>query len=194
MKVRDWNPADGCAFQGDIALVPVPDGIKIDTADETQPVAGRLILQEGELSGHHHAISAADPADPRAKHFRRPGAGVEQTLEGLMADAGSRRMPGASAPMAARAIAEEAGRMAAERDGLNSIGTARLYRDPAAAAAMIAAKIIERADLMIGFLIIEGAPVIVRHEEHDGIRVPPGRYYCGRQMESAGADEQVVAD
>jgi hypothetical protein len=36
--------------------------------------------------------------------------------------------------------------------------------------------------------------VVLSHEEHDGIRLPIGRYLIGRQIESAGADEHLVAD
>ena len=47
-----------------------------------------------------------------------------------------------------------------------------------------------------GLLVAEtpGAPVELRHEEHDGIRIPVGNYLIGRQVESAGAEERVVAD
>ena len=54
--------------------------------------------------------------------------------------------------------------------------------------------ILTRGDLAIGCLVVEGVSVVVTHEEHDGIRLPPGNYYVGRQVESAGAEERVVAD
>jgi hypothetical protein len=74
------------------------------------------------------------------------------------------------------------------------VGIARLYRDQAAVESMVKAGLLLRSDLAIGFLIVEDGPVTIRHQEHDGIRLEPGRYYVGGQVESAGADERMVAD
>lgn len=51
-----------------------------------------------------------------------------------------------------------------------------------------------RRDLIIGFLVVSTGPVVLRHPEHDGIRLPEGTYYVGRQIESAGAEERIVSD
>ena len=59
-------------------------------------------------------------------------------------------------------------------------GTAKLYQDPKAIAALLASGDILRSDLAIGILVIEGAPMMLQHQEHDGIRLPVGRYYVGR--------------
>jgi hypothetical protein len=75
-----------------------------------------------------------------------------------------------------------------------AIGVATLVRDPKATRALVAAKCLTRADLAIGFLIVERGPVDLAHPEHDAIRVPEGTYYVGRQIESAGAEERVVRD
>lgn len=165
MNIRDWNPAEGQAFQGDIILMRAPDGISIATADEVRPIEGRLILQEGEVSGHHHAITLERPAGRSEGEPARPRR-TSRTAERLMSDALANRI---------------------------AVPTARLYRDDAALRAMALAGL-RRTDLCIGFLVVEGAPALVSHEEHDGIRVPPGVYYCGRQVESAGAEERIVAD
>ncbi len=69
-----------------------------------------------------------------------------------------------------------------------------MYRDERAVAAMVSKGIITRSDLAVALLVIEGGPMSVTHEEHDGIRLPVGRYLIGRQIESAGAEERVVAD
>lgn len=53
---------------------------------------------------------------------------------------------------------------------------------------------LRRQDLIIGFLRVEGGSVVLGHPEHDAIRLPEGTYYVGRQVESAGAEERVVAD
>lgn len=62
MNIREWNPGDGMAFQGDVSIIPIPADIALATNDEIAPINGRLIIQEGELTGHHHAI--------RVRNFR----------------------------------------------------------------------------------------------------------------------------
>jgi hypothetical protein len=172
-RIIDYNPKDGFAFQGDVAIVPVPAAITIATIDEIKPVAGRLILQHGEVTGHHHGISV-DPSG-RARAFR------SQTQAAV-----SDPFAGASPDLQAA--------MKGKRRAAPKAGIARMYRDAAAAAAMVSSGILARADLCVGFLAVEGGPVVVTHDEHDGIRLPEGRYYIGRQVESVGADERVVQD
>jgi hypothetical protein len=166
MRVRDFDPAAGQAFQGDVAIIPVPAHIRVDTREEIAPSDGRLVLQEGELTGHHHAIDLR-----RERHFRPD----ERRLGEPALHTQSPRLRHAFG-----AIAPE--------------GEARLYRDPGAVNAMMMAGILTRPDLAVGVLVVTGGPVVLRHEEHDGIRLPEGRYLIGRQIESAGADERVVAD
>lgn len=152
--IRDWNPADGDACQGDICLFRVPDTLKIATHEEIAPRDGRLLIQEGEVTGHHHAIRSPEPV-----MFRDDGM--------------------------ARASLKSAG---------VKTGSAKLYRDTAAAQALVNAGELTRTNLCIGFLLVEGTPVVISHEEHDGIRIPVGCYYVGRQVESAGAEERIVVD
>jgi hypothetical protein len=166
MQVREFDPAKGQAFQGDIAIVAMPASVKISAADEIKPVAGRLIIQEGEVSGHHHAIDL-----PRTRNFRTDTRQIGE--------------PGAITrdPKLRRAFGGKA-----------KVGTAHLYRDARAVEALRHAGTLTRTDLAVGCLVVEGGPVTVSHDEHDGIRLPPGNYYVGRQVESAGAEERVVAD
>lgn len=161
MTIRDFDPGKpGQCYQGDVSITPVPAGWSLDMSDEVKPVDGRLILQEGEITGHHHAV-----------HFR---------------DDGLARAAEASASEAAAAAIAKA---------RTPVGTARLFRDPSLAARMAGPEGPNTAaDLTVGFLLVEGSPVVVRHEEHDGIRLPPGLYEIGRQVESAGAEERRVAD
>jgi hypothetical protein len=166
MNIRNFDPAKGQAFQGDIAIIPMPAGVKIATIDEIKPIDGRLIIQEGEASGHHHAIDL-----PRTRNFR-PAVEVGDPVLHVRDTRLRRALGGRS----------------------NAAGTARLYRDQAAVEALRGAGVITRVDLAIGCLVVEGGPVTIEHEEHDGIRVPPGNYYLGRQVESAGAEERVVLD
>lgn len=165
MTIHDFNPADGQAFQGDVSIVPMPASIAISTTDEIAPVEGRLILQEGEVSGHHHAINL--------RHFQSQPRETGDPLLATRDPKLRKALGGASKASAA---------------------TARMYRDPNAVSAMVSGGILTRADLAIGCLVIAGGPMTVTHEEHDGIRLPPGNYLIGRQVESAGADERVVTD
>lgn len=165
MQIRDYDPNQGQAFQGDVSIVPIPDGIAISTIDEIAPVKGRLILQEGEVSGHHHAVRL------HQKHFQaQPKTAGDPLL--VTRDPALKRLTG-GAPL---------------------VGHARMYRDAAVANEMVRRGILTRTDLVIACLVIEGAPMTVTHEEHDGICLPVGRYLIGRQVESAGAEERIVAD
>lgn len=165
MIIRDFEPSKGQAFQGDIWFMPVPADIAVNTADEVTPIDGRLIIQEGEATGHHHAIALTKSVAPRSDHLAHRKTSI--TAERLMTDALA---------------------------GTIAVPTARLYRDQTAVEAMRAKGLLLRADLAIGVLIVEHGPMVVSHEEHDGIRMPPGRYLTGRQVESAGAEERVVVD
>lgn len=167
MKTRDYDPAQGQAFQGDISIVPVPAGITISTAQEVTPVEGRLILQEGETSGHHHVV------DLRQRNLQAQPRETGDPL--LFRSPKLRKAFGGGAAKSAPA-------------------SARMYRDDQAVAAMVNSGILTRADLAIAFLVVEGGPMSVTHEEHDGIRLPAGNYLIGRQVESAGAEERMVRD
>jgi hypothetical protein len=165
MKIHDYDPAQGQAFQGDIAIIPIPKEIGISTVQEIAPVKGRLILQEGEVSGHHHAIEL------RQRNF--------QALPAIAGD-----------PL----MATRSPKLRKALGGIPAAATARMYRDDEAVATMVSKGILARADLAVACLVIEGGPMSVTHEEHDGIRLPIGRYLIGRQIESAGAEERVVRD
>lgn len=170
MNIREWNPAEGQAYQGDVSIVPVPKSITIATDDEIRPVDGRIIVQAGEMTGHHHAITLADP---RAKHFRAE-------RETAVSDPFAGASPGLRKKLSG--------------GGKAKAGIAHLYRDARAADAMVRKGILDRSDLVTGFLVLEGGPVVLRHEEHDGIRIPEGTYCIGRQVESVGAEERAVQD
>lgn len=163
-RIFDWNPADGQAFQGDVSIIPIPKGVKVSTADEIKPVDGRLIIQEGEATGHHHAIALP------SRNFRPAAELGDPVLK-------------TRSPRLARTFGSKA-----------KVASAHLYRDASVAGAMQRAGILARTDLAVACLVVEDGPVVVQHEEHDGIRVPPGSYLIGRQIESAGAEERVVAD
>ena len=167
MNIRNYDPSQGQAFQGDVSIVPIPADIAIARTQEISPVKGRLILQEGEVSGHHHAI------DLHQKHFQMQPREMGDPLLS------------ARSPKLRKMLGNTAKAVAA---------TAKLYADDRTVREMVRRGILTRADLAIGCLVIEGGPMALTHEEHDGISLPPGQYLIGRQVESAGAEERVVAD
>lgn len=81
--------------------------------------------------------------------------------------------------------------LAREVEAASLQGSAMLYEDRDLAASL---PWLLRTDLMIGFLHVDGGPVNLEHPEHDAIQLPEGTYYVGRQIESAGAEERIVAD
>ena len=157
--IIDWN-GDGDCCQGDVLLFRIPEHIAVDTSDEIEPRDNRLILAEGEVTGHHHAIYFA-PASFRANE----GDGGHVDTAAMVAKA-TKKKP--------------------------QIGTARLYRDPRAITALSGLLTTDR--LAIGILVIAGAPMVLRHDEHDAIRIPVGRYYVGGQQEWDAASVRRVAD
>lgn len=169
MQVRDYNPSSGDFPQGDLCIFPIPEHIKLGpNAHEVAPIAGRLILQEGEVSGHHHAITLQ-----RTREFRQDTAQIGDPTLNVRDTKLRRHFGGGKA---------------------EKVGTAKLYRDPQAIEALRRAGEVTRTDLAVGLLVVEGGPVVLQHDEHDGIRIPPGNYYVGRQIESAGAEERIVKD
>jgi hypothetical protein len=164
-KTRDFDPAQGQAYQGDVAIVPIPDGVKISRRHEIKPRDGNLILQEGEVTSHHHHI--------RVANFKSNTAIVGDPVMNVR-DTRLRKALTGGAKIAA--------------------ATARMFRDTNVASEMERRGILTRTDLMVGALVVEGGPVVILHQEHDGIRLPPGKYYIGRQVESAGVGERIVVD
>lgn len=62
--------------QGDVIVIPVKKGaVDKKMAEEVKPVGGKLILAEGEATGHHHAIPAG-----RHNHLYQTAAGMLMTL------------------------------------------------------------------------------------------------------------------
>lgn len=177
MRTRTYDPKTGDFLQGDIDIFPIPESVVLSpAATEIEPVNGRLIIQEGEATGHHHAIAL-----PRSRNFRQSQVIGDPVMK--LRDTKLRKALGGKA----------------------KTGAARLYRDAAAIGQLRQCGELTRTDLAIGILVVEGGPVVLTHEEHDGIRLPhawkdadgkprTGRYYVGRQIESAGAEERVVLD
>lgn len=153
-KIRVWNPSQGDLTQGDVILFRIPDNVKIDTSNEILARDNRLVLAEGEVTGHHHAIWMPQPAMFRDDAIARATVAMN---------------------------AEPAAKI-------------KLYRDPAASEALVRAGQLSHARLVVGFLVVEGDTVVLRHEEHDAVKIPPGRYYVGGQVEWDAQQERRVQD
>jgi hypothetical protein len=153
--IRNWDPTEGDLCQGDVLLFRLPKDLTPAQTEIVQPRDGKLILAEGELTGHHHAIWLNPPM------FRDDGL--------------------------ARAI--EAQSQPAVRSD-----PAALYRDNGLVRRLVDDGLLTDGSLCIGFLVVEDAPVLLRHQEHDTVRVPPGHYYVGRQREFHAGEKRRVAD
>lgn len=56
MKI--YNPEKGQAYQGDVVIMPLPEGFSIGAdAEKIRPASdGAIVLGEGEATGHRHAF------------------------------------------------------------------------------------------------------------------------------------------
>ncbi len=154
MKIVNFDPNKGMARQGDIIIWRLPDGFELNTQHKIKERDGRLILAEGEATGHRHSILARfEPV-----YFRDDA-------------------------MAAASMAQFA----------PTIGTATLYQDDGLTQ-LLAKTYLVSANLCVGYLRVCGAPVLLEHQEHDALRIPPGTYYVGRQQEFSAGELRRVAD
>lgn len=181
MQVREFDPRQGQGFQGDIFIMPVPEGIVIAPTFEIKPRDGRLIIQEGEVSGHHHAVDVLDR--PKAKPVK-----ALRAAEKIMADA----VAGKIALPAPRMFRDDAAVQNMFRRGF-------LTRTDLA----IGFLVIDAGDQ----LVVHEEHNAIRCEGGDGRTLQPnkkiwpggyafqaGRYLFGGQVESAGAEERKVVD
>lgn len=166
MQHRNYDPTEGQAFQGDVAIIPVPAGVEISFAHEIKAINGKLILQEGELTGHHHHIAL------RERNFRPTGADkVDPVLH--VRDTTLRKKFGSARKMKVTDLAT----------AIDQSVDAKMYRDPAAVQKMASmlvkapngemVPVLTRPDLCVGFLIIP-SDEIVGHQEHDSIKLLGG--------------------
>lgn len=163
--VRNYTGNNGVARQGDVLIFKLPKSIKLNRVNEVSPTSGRLVLLEGEMTGHHHSIDLLEHPSARSENVPIK---TSKIVEDMLYNA-------------ANVVAAEA----------------RLYKDDGVTKQLVDARILTRTDLYIGTLEVTGGGevgVVLVHQEHTGIRLTEGCYYIGRQIESAGAEERIVAD
>lgn len=162
----DWSQGpDAC--QGDLCITrlePRHAGLLRRDQPIKSPIEGAVILLEGELTGHNHAIYALRNGPAM---FRDDGLARDLTVGTVLE----------SVPL-----------------DVPSAGAATLFRDDALMARLVSDDVFTRSDLCVGFLSVDGGLVVVKHPEHDGICLPEGVFYVGKQIESAGAEERAVRD
>jgi len=67
MVIKDFDVKQGLACQGDVWAIAIPKDVPVDRSNEIAPKGGRLIIQEGESTGHHHAFDLMEREVPRSK-------------------------------------------------------------------------------------------------------------------------------
>lgn len=162
---REYTGNNGVARQGDVLIFKLPKNIELNRVNEITPRSGKLILLEGEMTGHHHSIDVLER--PTSKDVVVP-IKTSRTVEDMLSKA-SNVTPAVT----------------------------NFYKDDGVTKQLVDAGILTRTDLYIGTLEVSGGGdigVVLKHQEHAGIRLTEGCYYVGRQIESAGAEERVVAD
>lgn len=187
--VHEWNPDEGDLCQGDVLLFRLPDGFhNLDRSRPTAPRDGNLILAEGEVTGHNHAIhvnqrtidaqietAALRCDDGMDRRVVNAGHLTERGSVGLVEDARILLFH------LARALEAQ-------------IHSTALYRDDVLVRRLVDDGHLTDGSLCVGFLAVEDEPVLLRHQEHDAVRIPPGLYYVGRQREFWKDAARQVAD
>ena len=150
-NIIEWNQEEGNAYQGDILIMPLPKDFFFSRENEVAMKDNKLILAEGEATGHYHAIWYNPPM------FR------DDCLAHALETAYVSRSQGQ--------------------------GIAHLYQDKEAMSDLTS-----DPRLAVGLLVVEDATVVLRHNEHDAIRLQPGLYYVGRQREFTIGEVRQIAD
>jgi hypothetical protein len=159
-------------FQGDVWLMRLPDEMTIPAEAELPKKFGKLVLQEGEMTGHHHYVDSV---------MDRPAEGFsEETFDKVNQDI--------SIGSVFKGTSFES--LSEKRAPVS----AKLFNATKIAEELVKKNKLLRADLVVGLLEISGGPMSVLHQEHSPIQLPPGRYIVGRQIESVAGEERRVAD
>jgi len=194
MKTFDFTADMSVARQGDVLIFRLPTDIKVDKNTEISPGAdGKLILLEGEMTGHHHAINVLEPPTAFGSAAMEAMGNAEAT-HNMVVDA----LGGSS--KALKKATRKTNKMVEDLMGKAANVTAplvRMFSDKGVVEELVRRKIMTRTDLYVGTVCVEGGGdvgVVLGHQEHDGIRLSCGNYYVGRQIESAGAEERKVRD
>jgi hypothetical protein len=179
-------------FQGDVWLMNLdPKQVKITKEEEIKAIDGKLVLLEGEMTGHHHHIQVGYGADV----MDRPSGGDSSAVSKKMAE-DMKAMFNDSSDVATETVKGmfSDSSLASKFSGKTDAPVAKMFKAAKTAQELVSKGILTRADLIIGLLEIEGGPMKVVHQEHSAITLPPGSYIVGRQIESVAGEERRVAD
>ena len=160
MRMNDFDQA----YQGDIWMMKLPDSYEVTLENEIEPIQGKLILQEGEMTGHHHHVDVMER--PVAK------APVNENWWEEFNDPTLRDIFGVQRPRT----------------------VSKMFAGSKVADALVRDDVLTRPDLVVGLLVVENGPTKVSHQEHSPILLHPGKYVIGRQIESVAGEERRVAD
>lgn len=166
-KVREFKGQ--IARQGDVLILRLPEHYTVSDENEISPSQGKLVLLEGEMTGHHHAIDVMNcTLSTSSKEKTIKPKKTNKIVEDLLYKAGN----------------------------VTEVVT-KLFRDENVVKKLVEDKILTRSDLYVGTLVVQGGGdvgVLLKHQEHAPIRLTQGNYYIGRQIENAGAEERYVRD
>lgn len=174
-------------YQGDVWLMRLPATIKYTKEEEIKPQDGKLILLEGEMTGHHHHIQCGvgvmdRPAESAVSKK------LAEDMKAMLGDSADVDTEVVKGMFSDSSLAEKFG-------GSPNAPVAKMFKGAQKVAQDLVNKgVLTRSDLTISLLEIEGGPMKVVHQEHDAITIPPGSYLVGRQIESVAGEERRVAD
>jgi hypothetical protein len=154
------------ARQGDVLIFRIPGKIEVNERTEVSPRNGRLVLLEGEVTGHHHAVDVLDRAVKNDATEMSPTK-TSKTVEDLMSSS-------QVSPVSVRLFSDKEVANKLVRDGF--LTRVDLY---------IGTLVVKGGG---------DAGIVVTHDEHAGIRLTEGSYYIGRQIESVSGELRAVAD
>jgi len=164
MQVHDYS-GKGVARQGDVVFFKIPSDVVVAEVNEIQPIQNKLVVLEGEMTGHHHHFEVMErPVEATKSALQKTNKLVEDLMHGASQ---------VTAPIV-RMFKDEKAVQELVKKGILTRTDLFLGFLQVEGGGDVGA--------------------VLKHQEHDGIRFKSGIYYVGRQIESAGAEERVVRD
>lgn len=168
---------DGEGQQGDVEICRLDDKylkkLKKTNTIQTNHDGSQVTLAYGEVTGHHHTVFSD-----------MDGLTMERPMPDLTANMSEADLDKLVSKKSAKEMIEKAYTPACQ-----------LFADKELTEMLVKDGEFLRTDLNIGYLLVNAENgVVLRHQEHDPIRIAKGLYYIGNQVESQGLEEHRVAD